>query len=73
MNEIAKMFQRHEPLLLNWFDANVPSVGIVEGFNNKVKLAMRKSYEFREIETIPATLYHQLGDLPEPIRTRKFC
>lgn len=44
MKKIAKMLQRHEPLLLNWFDAKGLSSGIVEGFNNKAKLTMRKTY-----------------------------
>ena len=73
MRKIAKMLQRHEPLLLNWFDARGLSSGIVEGFNNKAKLTMRKSYGFKEVETISTALYHQLGDLPEPKRTHKFC
>ena len=73
MRKIAKMLQRHEPLLLNWFDARGLSSGIVEGFNNKAKLTVRKSYGFKEVETISTALYHQLGDLPEPIRTHKFC
>jgi hypothetical protein len=30
---------------------------------------MKKSYGFREVETISSELYHQLGNLPEPIRT----
>jgi transposase len=73
MRKIAKMLQRHEPLLLNWFEARGLSSGIVEGFNNKAKLTMRKSYGFKEVETISTALYHQLGDLPEPKRTHKFC
>jgi transposase len=73
MRKIAKMLQRHEPLLLNWFEARGLSSGIVEGFNNKAKLTVRKSYGFKEVETISTALYHQLGDLPEPIRTHKFC
>jgi transposase len=70
---LDKMLERHEPLLLNWFEARGLSSGIVEGFNNKAKLTMRKSYGFKEVETISTALYHQLGDLPEPIRTHKFC
>ena len=73
MRKIAKMLQRHEPLLLNWFEARGLSSGIVEGFNNKAKLTVRKSYGFKEVETISTALYHQLGDLTEPIRTHKFC
>ncbi len=70
---LDKMLERHEPLPLNWFEARGLSSGIVEGFNNKAKLTVRKSYGFKEVETISTALYHQLGDLPEPIRTHKFC
>ncbi len=34
--------------------------GVVEGFNNKAKLTMRKAYGFKEYETIKTVLYHQL-------------
>jgi transposase len=73
MKRLAKMLERHEPLLLNWFKARGLSSGIVEGFNNKAKLTVRKSYGFKEVETIPTAQYQQLGDLPEPIRPHKFC
>ena len=49
------------------------SAGIVEGLNNKAKLAMRKSYGFRTEEAIETALYHQLGRLYEPESTHKFC
>jgi Transposase len=42
MKRMAKMLERHEPLLLNWFEARGLSSGIVEGFNNKAKLTVRK-------------------------------
>jgi len=73
MKRMAKMLERHEPLLLNWFEARGLSSGIVGGFNNKAKLTMRKSYGFMEVETISTALFYQHGDLPEPIRTHKFC
>ena len=72
LKSMAKMLERHEPLLLNWFEARGLSSGIVEGFNNKAKLTVRKSNEFKDVETISTALYHQLGDLPEPIRTHRF-
>ena len=49
------------------------SSGVVEGFNNKAKLTMRKAYGFKEYETIKTALYHQLGNLPEPKTTHRFC
>ena len=39
---------------------------IVEGFNGKAKLTMRKSYGFRTYEMLELALYHTLGKLPEP-------
>jgi hypothetical protein len=36
-------------------------------------LTMRKAYGFRTQEAIETALYHQLGDLPEPEFTHKFC
>ena len=49
------------------------SCGSVEGLNNKAKLAMRKAYGFKSYETIEIALYHQLGKLPEPESTHRFC
>ena len=73
MKKLAKTLQKHEPLLLNWFESQGLSSGVVEGFNNKAKLAMRKAYGFKEYETIEIALYHQLGKLPEPETTHRFC
>ncbi|RLT02462.1 MAG: ISL3 family transposase, partial [Planctomycetota bacterium] len=46
---------------------------IVEGFNNKAKLTMRKAYGFKTFENIQIALFHQLGKLPEPESTHRFC
>ena len=74
LKKVVRSLRSHRPLLLNWFRAKgTISSGIVEGFNNKAKLAMRKSYGFREYETIELALYHQLGDLPQPEFTHRFC
>ena len=73
MKKLAKTLRKYEPLLLNWFESQGLSSGVVEGFNNKAKLAMRKAYGFKEYETIEIALYHQLGKLPEPETTRRFC
>ncbi len=67
------MLRKHEPLLLNWFESQGVSSGIVEGFTNKAKLTMRKAYGFKDSETITTALYHQLGNLPEPKPTHRFC
>lgn len=74
MKKVAGSLRRHRELILNWFRAEGKiSAGIVEGFNNKAKLVMRKSYGFREFKTIRLALYHQLGALPEPKFTHEFC
>jgi len=73
MKKMAKTLRRHRELILNWFHAEgAISSGIVEGFNNKAKLAIRKAYGFRTAEAIEIALYHQLGDLPEPEFTHEF-
>jgi transposase len=74
LKKVARSLRQHRGLLLNWFRAKgTISAGIVEGFNNKAKLTMRKSYGFREYETIELALYHQLGNLPQPELTHEFC
>jgi transposase len=73
MKKVAKTLRRHRELILNWFRAEgAISAGIVEGLNNKAKLAMRKAYGFRTAEALEIALYHQLGDLPEPQFTHEF-
>ncbi len=49
------------------------SSGAVEGLNNKVKLVTRKSYGFRTAKVAKVALLHNLGHLPEPERTHRFC
>jgi transposase len=70
----AKMLRRHKPLILNWFKAKGElSSGVVEGLNLKAKLTARKSYGFKNPEMQKIALYHQLGKLPTPEWTHKFC
>jgi transposase len=74
MKKMARSIREHEELILNWFHAKGEiSAGVVEGFNNKAKLTMRKSYGFRSDEVIKTALYHSLGALPEPSAAHKFC
>jgi transposase len=49
------------------------TLGPVEGLNNKAKVAIRKSYGFREYDVLKMALFHQLGELPEPELTHRFC
>lgn len=75
MKKVAKMLRNHKPLILNWFKVKGVrlSSGPVEGLNNKAKVTMRKAYGFSEYEVLKIALYHQLGDLPEPQVTHRFC
>jgi transposase len=74
MKEMARTLRVHRHYLLNWFVARGElSNGAVEGMNNKAKLAMRKAYGFKSDATIETALYHQLGRLPEPETTHRFC
>ncbi len=73
MKKVARTLRNHRELILNWFRAKgALSSGIVEGFNNKVKLTTRKSYGFRTYEAVETALYHNLGTLPEPEFTHRF-
>lgn len=74
MKKVARTIRSHRPLILNWFRARGEvSSGAVEGLNNKVKLVTRKSYGFRTPQVAKLALMHNLGRLPEPKRTHRFC
>jgi transposase len=74
MKKVARMLRSHRELLLNWFRARKTiSSGVIEGFNNRLKLTTRKSYGFRTFRAAEIALYHTLGSLPEPEWTHKFC
>jgi transposase len=74
MKKAANTVWNHGELILNWFLAKgTISAGMVEGFNNKVKLTMRKAYGYRTEKAIETALYHALGKLPEPESTHRFC
>ena len=73
MKKVAKMIRGHKELMLNWFEANGQlSSGVVEGFNNKAKLTMRKAYGYKSPNLLKISLYHTLGDLPMPKTTHRF-
>jgi transposase len=74
MKRFAKTLRAHRDLLLNWFAAKGEvALGVVEGTNNNAKLAIRKARGFRTYEALETALYHQLGRLPEPESTHRFC
>lgn len=74
MKKVAGMLRSHEELILNWFKAKGEiSSGPVEGLNNKIRVVTRRSYGFRTFRAMEVALYHNLGRLPEPECTHKFC
>ena len=74
MKRVARMLRGHEQLILNWFKAKGEvSSGAVEGLNNKIRVVTRRAYGFRTFKAMEMALYHNLGRLPEPECTHKFC
>ncbi len=73
LKKFARTIRQHKELILNYFRAKKEfSSGIVEGFNNKAKLTIRKSYGFRSDKLREIALYHTLGNLPVPELTHRF-
>ncbi len=73
MKKVARALKDKRELILNWFRAEGKiSAGIVEGFNNILKLITRKSYGFRTQNAYEIALYHNLGALPQPDFTHEF-
>jgi transposase len=74
IKKVAKSLRKHRELILNWFRARKQyNSGMVEGMNLRVKLCFRKAFGFRTLRAIETALYHQLGQLPEPEITHRFC
>ena len=70
----ARLLRRHQELLLNWFRARrTISSGPTEDLNDRLKLTLRKAYGFRTFHAAEVALYHNLGTLPEPQCTHRFC
>lgn len=73
MIKVARMLEKHEPLLLNWIRSHREVLtGAVEGFNNKARVITKRAYGFRTYETLELALYHNLAQLPQPDVTHKF-
>jgi len=53
-------------------DGRAPPSGVIQGLNNKAKLAMRKTCVFRTFRAIKLALCHVVGKLPEPKLTHSF-
>lgn len=74
MKKFVKTLRAHEDLLMNYFKAGkLYSSGIVEGLNLRINLCMRKAYGYRSFALLQTSLFHTLGDLPEPEFTHRFC
>jgi transposase len=74
LKKVARSLREHRQLILNWFAAKKQyNAGIVEGLNANAKLRFRKAYGFRTFAAAEVALYHQLGNLPEPELTHRFC
>lgn len=66
IKRFARTLRRHEPELLNWFQARGRfAAGATEGFNNKARITTREAYGFRTYEHAEVALYHSLGDPPK--------
>jgi len=73
MKKVSKMLIEKSGLIMNWFYTNPRlSSGIVEGFNNKAKLTIKKAYGFKNEKYLQYALYHALGKLPTPEFTHRF-
>ncbi|MBV5330670.1 MAG: transposase [Chlorobium sp.] len=74
MKKVAKMLRAHRSLPLNWFRAkNTIALGCVAGFNNKVKVVTKRFYGLRTHYRVKIALHYNLGDLPTPKATDRFC
>jgi transposase len=74
MTKVAKMLRKHEDLLLNYFRARRQYTNaMVEGMNHKARVALARSFGHRSFEVLKLVLYHNLGALPEPPSSHKFC
>lgn len=73
IKKFVTTLRAHEELLMNYFKAGkVYSSGIVEGLNLRVNACIRKAYGHRSFELLKISLFHTLGDLPEPKFTHRF-
>jgi len=74
MKRTARSFRNHRELIINYFRARKElSSGVVEGFNNKIKTTIKKSYGFRQVDVLKVALYHELAALSLPPASHEFC
>jgi transposase len=73
VKNFARTVRTHRELLLSDFEAKKQfSSGVIEGLNNKAKVALRKAYGYRTFGIAELSLYHVLGKLPEPKLAHRF-
>ena len=66
LKKFARTLRKQKPLILNYFHAKKEfSSNIVEAFNNKAKLTIRKSYGFRSDKSRKIAIYQLVADLAE--------
>jgi transposase len=74
MKKVARMLRSHRDLIGNYFRAQkLCNSGGVEGLNLKRYLVKRRAYGLRTVPALQVSLYHNLGALPEPEVTHRFC
>lgn len=74
MKKVARMLRKHEDLLLNHFRAKRQYTNaMVEGMNHKARVSLARSFGHRSFEVLKLVLYHNIGDLPEPPCSHRFC
>lgn len=74
LKRVARSLREHREPILNWFRARKQyNAGIVEGLNALAKVRFRKAFGFRTYSATEVALYHELGHLPEPKLTHRFC
>ena len=71
MRDFAWTLRWNVENVLNYFLVRISNAA-VEGMNNKAKVVSRRCYGFRSAETYINSLYHCLGDLPEPKLVHRF-
>ena len=65
MKKVARTLRNHRELILNWFRAKgALSSGIVEGFNNKVKLTTRNRTAFGPMKPLKPSCFTILEPYP---------
>lgn len=65
IKELAKTVRNHWDGILNFFDCKI-SNGIIEGLNNKIKIAMRRAYGFKTFEYLRIIIFLIAGKLALP-------